>query len=408
MILDDPDIDKSAIKINVRRKTAWRIFQKLIDRRHTNSVKWDVKDNELPMWVADMDFRTLTAIVEAIQQKAQNGIFGYEEVPQAFTLMRFRAGTKVNITGDLRRIGWFFLPESFPRFPHRSDGWQTLGTTCWFKRQCIISFTTQFWITVGTFFSSDLVLDEQDTYHIDWDDLEAKMAEPLTTLMILCNPHNPVGMIWSAETLAHIGELAAKHYVVVLSDEIRWYYRTWQRVHPFASVNKTNEQNSVTAISPSKTFNVAALHAATVIVPNVALRSVVNRGLNTDELAEPNSFAIPATIAAYTKGHQWVHDLRAYIEDNKQTVAKFVAANVPSVKVVAGDATYLVWLDTSKVGMPADKLEQFIRQETGLYLSDGTVYGGNGREFLRMNVACPKERLMDGLNRLKQGILAVK
>ncbi|HBF75509.1 MAG TPA: plastocyanin, partial [Lactobacillus sp.] len=257
--------------------------------------------------------------------------------------------------------------------------------------------------------SSDLVLDDQDTYHIDWEDLEAKMAEPLTTLMILCNPHNPVGMIWSADTLARIGELAAKHHVVVLSDEIHGDITAPDKGYtPFASVNKVNEQNCVIAVSPSKTFNVAALHAATVIVPNETLRAVVNRGLNTDELAEPNSFAIPATIAAYTKGHQWVHDLRAYIEDNKQTVAKFVAENVPSVKVVAGDATYLVWLDTSKAGMPSDKLEQFIRQETGLFLSDGTVYGGDGREFLRMNVACPKERLMDGLNRLKQGIAAVK
>ncbi len=257
--------------------------------------------------------------------------------------------------------------------------------------------------------SSDLVLDDQETYHIDWDDLEAKMAEPLTTLMILCNPHNPVGMIWSSETLARIGELAAKHHVVVLSDEIHGDITAPDKGYtPFASVNKTNEQNSVTAVSPSKTFNVAALHAATVIIPNAALHAIVERGLNTDELAEPNSFAIPASIAAYTQGHQWVHEMRAYIENNKQTVAKFVAENVPGVKAVAGNATYLVWLDTSEISMASDKLEQFIRQETGLYLSDGTVYGGDGQEFLRMNVACPKERLMDGLNRLKQGILAVK
>ncbi|GAX08540.1 cystathionine beta-lyase [Secundilactobacillus silagincola] len=383
-------------------------FSELIDRRHTNSVKWDVKDNELPMWVADMDFQTLPAIVEAIQQKAQNGIFGYEEVPQAYfdavqswyesehnwrpetDWMIFSTGVVPTISSSVRRL-------------------TNVGDNVLVQAPVYNIFYNSILNNGRHVLSSDLVLDDQDTYHIDWRDLEAKMAEPLTTLMILCNPHNPVGMIWSADTLARIGELAAKHHVVVLSDEIHGDITAPDKGYtPFASVNKVNEQNCVVAVSPSKTFNVAALHAATVIVPNETLRAVVNRGLNTDELAEPNSFAIPATIAAYTKGHQWVHDLRAYIEDNKQTVAKFVAENVPSVKVVAGDATYLVWLDTSKVGMPSDKLEQFIRQETGLFLSDGTVYGGDGREFLRMNVACPKERLMDGLNRLKQGIAAVK
>ncbi|MCH5461607.1 pyridoxal phosphate-dependent aminotransferase [Lactobacillus sp. LC28-10] len=383
-------------------------FSELIDRRHTNSVKWDVKDNELPMWVADMDFRTLPAIVSAIQEKADNGIFGYEEVPQAYfdavqswyeqehdwrpetDWMIFATGVVPTISSSVRRL-------------------TNVGDNVLIQAPVYNIFYNSILNNGRHVLSSDLVLDDQDTYHIDWEDLEAKMAEPLTTMMILCNPHNPVGMIWSAEALARIGELAAKHHVVVLSDEIHGDITAPDKGYvPFASVNQTNAQNSVTTVSPSKTFNVAALHAATVIIPNEALRAVVNRGLNTDELAEPNSFAVPATIAAYTQGHQWVHELRAYVEDNKQTVAKFVAESIPGVKTVAGDATYLIWLDTSEVGMPSDKLEQFIRKETGLYLSDGTVYGGDGREFLRMNVACPKERLMDGLNRLKQGIAAVK
>ncbi|GAX05716.1 cystathionine beta-lyase [Secundilactobacillus pentosiphilus] len=383
-------------------------FSELIDRRHTNSMKWDVKDNELPMWVADMDFRTLPAITEAIQERAKSGIFGYEEVPQAYfdavqgwfesehswrsetAWMIFSTGVVPTISSSVRRL-------------------TNVGDNVLIQAPVYNIFYNSILNNGRHVLSSDLVFDDQGTYHIDWDDLEAKMAEPLTTLMILCNPHNPVGIIWSAETLARIGELAAKHHVVVLSDEIHSDITAPGKGYiPFASVNKTNEQNCVVAVAPSKTFNVAALHAATVIVPNEGLRAIVNRGLNSDELAEPNSFAIPATIAAYTKGHQWVHDLRAYIEDNKQTVADFVAKNVPGVKAIAGDATYLVWLDTSKVGMPSDKLEQFIRDQTGLYLSAGSVYGGNGRDFLRMNVACPKERVLDGLERLKQGIAAVK
>ncbi|MFC6254273.1 MalY/PatB family protein [Secundilactobacillus hailunensis] len=383
-------------------------FSELIDRRHTNSVKWDVKDNELPMWVADMDFRTLPAITAAIQERAKSGIFGYEEVPQKyFDAVQGWYASEHNWRPD---TDWMiFSTGVVPTISSSVRRLTNVGDNVLIQAPVYNIFYNSILNNGRHVLSSDLVLDDQETYHIDWDDLEAKMAEPLTTLMILCNPHNPVGMIWSAETLARIGELAAKHHVVVLSDEIHGDITAPDKGYtPFASVNKTNEQNSVTAVSPSKTFNVAALHAATVIVPNAVLHAIVERGLNTDELAEPNSFAIPASIAAYTQGHQWVHDMRAYIESNKQTVAKFVAENVPGVKTVAGNATYLVWLDTREIDMASDKLEQFIRQETGLYLSEGTVYGGDGQEFLRMNVACPKERLMDGLNRLKQGILAVK
>ncbi|GAX00538.1 MalY/PatB family protein [Secundilactobacillus silagei] len=383
-------------------------FSELIDRRHTNSVKWDVKDNELPMWVADMDFRTLPAITDAIQKRAKSGIFGYEEVPQDyFDAVQGWYASEHNWRPD---TDWMiFSTGVVPTISSSVRRLTNVGDNVLIQAPVYNIFYNSILNNGRHVLSSDLVLDDQETYHIDWDDLEAKMAEPLTTLMILCNPHNPVGMIWSSETLARIGELAAKHHVVVLSDEIHGDITAPDKGYtPFASVNKTNEQNSVTAVSPSKTFNVAALHAATVIIPNAALHAIVERGLNTDELAEPNSFAIPASIAAYTQGHQWVHEMRAYIENNKQTVAKFVAENVPGVKAVAGNATYLVWLDTSEISMASDKLEQFIRQETGLYLSDGTVYGGDGQEFLRMNVACPKERLMDGLNRLKQGILAVK
>jgi len=383
-------------------------FSELIDRRHTNSVKWDVKDNELPMWVADMDFRTLPAITDAIQKRAKSGIFGYEEVPQDyFDAVQGWYASEHNWRPD---TDWMiFSTGVVPTISSSVRRLTNVGDNVLIQAPVYNIFYNSILNNGRHVLSSDLVLDDQETYHIDWDDLEAKMAEPLTTLMILCNPHNPVGMIWSSETLARIGELAAKHHVVVLSDEIHGDITAPDKGYtPFASVNKTNEQNSVTAVSPSKTFNVAALHAATVIIPNAALHAIVERGLNTDELAEPNSFAIPASIAAYTQGHQWVHEMRAYIENNKQTVAKFVAENVPGVKAVAGNATYLVWLDTSEIGMTSDKLEQFIRQETGLYLSEGTVYGGDGQEFLRMNVACPKDRLMDGLNRLKQGILAVK
>lgn len=379
-------------------------FSEMIDRRHTNSVKWDVADNELPMWVADMDFRTLPAIVDAIKERAESGIFGYEEVPQAYfdavqawyadqhewrpdtDWMIFSTGVVPTISSSVRRLS-------------------NVGDNVLVQAPVYNIFYNSIVNNGRHILSSDLVLNDDETYHIDWQDLEAKMAEPLTTMMILCNPHNPVGLIWSKATLAHIGELAAKHNVVVLSDEIHGDITAPGMGYvPFASVNDVNAQNSVTCVSPSKTFNVAALHAATVIVPNEGLRAIVERGLNTDELAEPNSFAIPASIAAYTKGQQWVANMQTYIQENRDTVTAFVKNNIPNVKVVAGNATYLIWLDISRVGMPADELGQLIRDKTGLYLSEGSEYGGDGDQFLRMNVACPKERLMDGLKRLEKGI----
>ncbi|MTV82275.1 MalY/PatB family protein [Secundilactobacillus folii] len=383
-------------------------FSKMIDRRHSNSVKWDVADNELPMWVADMDFQTLPAIVDAIEDRAKNGIFGYEEVPQAyFEAVQNWYAEEHNWRPDTEWM--IFATGVVPTISSSVRRLTNVGDNVLVQAPVYNIFYNSIVNNGRHVLSSDLVRDDQDVYHIDWNDLEAKMAEPLTTMMILCNPHNPVGHIWSAETLAKIGDLAAKHHVVVLADEIHGDITAPGKEYtPFASVNKVNEQNSVTCVSPSKTFNVAALHAATVIVPNEALRSVVDRGLNTDELAEPNSFAIPGTIAAYTKGHQWVTELRAYVEENKNVVTKFINDNISSVHVVHGDATYLIWLDISEVGMPAKRLGQLIREKTGLYLSEGSVYGGDGDQFLRMNLACPRQRVLDGLNRLETGIKAAK
>lgn len=167
-----------------------------------------------------------------------------------------------------------------------------------------------------------------------------------------------------------------------------------------------NAQNSVTCVSPSKTFNVAALHAATVIVPNANLRAVVNRGLNSDELAEPNSFAIPVSIAAYGQGAQWVAELRQVITAHKKQLTEFVATELPQVHVITGHATYLMWLDVSAVTADAAELAVFLQQQTGLIIADGNAYGPNGKTFIRISVACPTAELTDGLTRLKNGITA--
>ncbi|MFC6207912.1 MalY/PatB family protein [Levilactobacillus tongjiangensis] len=382
-------------------------FSEMVDRRHTGSIKWDVRDNELPMWVADMDFRTAPEIVAAIKQKADTGIFGYEEVPAAYfeavqhwyatehdwapntDWMRFVTGVVPALSSAVRRISH-------------------LGDNVLIQAPVYNIFYNSILNNGRHVLSSDLV-EENGTYSIDWTDLEAKLADPLTTMMILCNPHNPIGLIWQLADLKRLAELAAANHVTVFTDEIHGditdpgYGYT-----PFAAVSDAAAMNSITAVSPSKTFNVAALHAATLIIPNENLRNQVDRGINSEELAEPNAFAIPGTIAAYTQGAEWVHELNATITANKQLLTKFVGKQLPKLHVIAGHATYLVWIDCHEITNDTKVLCDHIRQTTGLYISAGEVYGGDGHRCIRINVACPAERLEDGLNRLAKGVASFK
>ncbi|WP_367295578.1 MalY/PatB family protein [Levilactobacillus yonginensis] len=382
-------------------------FSEMVDRRHTASIKWDVKDKELPMWVADMDFRTAPEIVAAIKQKAETGIFGYEEVPAAYfeavqhwyatehdwapntDWMRFVTGVVPALSSAVRRISH-------------------LGDNVLIQAPVYNIFYNSILNNGRHVLSSDLV-EDKGTYSIDWTDLADKMADPLTTMMILCNPHNPIGLIWQPADLKRIATLAAANHVTIFADEIHGditdpgYGYT-----PFASVSDDAAMNSVTAVSPSKTFNVAALHAATLIIPNENLRNQVDRGINSEELAEPNAFAIPGSIAAYTKGADWVHELNTTITANKQILSKFIGNQLPKLHVIAGHATYLVWIDCHEITNDTTALCDHIRQTTGLYISAGEVYGGDGHHCIRINVACPAERLKDGLNRLAKGVASFK
>ena len=246
---------------------------------------------------------------------------------------------------------------------------------------------------------------EDGRYSMDFEELERKLADPQTSLMILCNPHNPIGKIWDRETLAEIGRLAAKHHVIVVSDEIHCDLTDPGKEYvPFASVNEECRRNSVTCIAPTKTFNLAGLQTAAVCIPDPVLRHRVWRGLNTDEVAEPNAFAIPAAIAAFTKGGGWLDGLREYLYENKRTVAGFLEERLPDIRLVPSEATYLLWLDCGEICADASELQKSLRRETGLYLSAGSQYGQTGKSFLRMNIACPRATLIDGLTRLCDGV----
>lgn len=234
--------------------------------------------------------------------------------------------------------------------------------------------------------------------------MKKKLADPQTTLMILCNPHNPVGKIWDRETLAEIGRLCEKYHVTVISDEIHCdLTEPGKEYVPFASVSESCRKNSITCIAPTKAFNIAGMQTAAVTVPDPFLRHKVWRALNTDEIAEPNAFAVDAAVAAFTQGGEWLDALRGYISQNRQTVAAFIASSLPELRLIRAEATYLLWIDCSAVTDDSVEFTEFLRTEAGLYISDGAEYGETGRKFVRMNIACPASTLREGLMRLKNG-----
>ena len=378
-------------------------FDTPINRKNTNSLKWDVAENELPMWVADMDFHAAPEIQEAIRSRAAHGVFGYSVIPDEWN--------QAYIGWWQRRHGltiekeWLvFCTGVVPAISSVVRKLTTPAEKVLIQTPVYNIFFNSILNNGRQVLESSLKYDGVN-YEIDFEDLEQKLADPQTSLMILCNPHNPVGKIWDRETLAKIGELCLKHHVVVLSDEIHCDLTDPDKEYiPFASVSEVCRENSITCIAPTKAFNIAGLQSSAVMIPNAALRHKVWRALNTDEVAEPNAFAIDATIAAFTNGDEWIDGLRQYVFENKKRTVEFVKEEIPQIKVVPSEATYLLWLDCSAVTGSATELAKYIRQKTGLYLSQGGQYGSGGESFLRLNIACPRSTLEDGLARLRDGI----
>ena len=242
-------------------------------------------------------------------------------------------------------------------------------------------------------------------YSINWDDMERCMADPLTTLMILCNPHNPAGILWTKDELSQIGILAKRYGVTVISDEIHCdITRPGSEYVPFASVSDTCASLSVTCISPSKAFNIAGINTAAVVVPNRDLREIVKRGLNSCEYAEPNAFAVAVTVAAFNSGGQWLDELRTYVYDNINLAERFIHDRLKDMIAVNGGATYLLWLDCSAWTEDTTALAADLCKKDKLWLTAGSQYRGNGARFLRMNLACPESTVREGLKKLYDGM----
>ena len=380
-------------------------FDLKTDRTCTNSLKWNVSDGELPMWVADMDFPTAPEVREAVLKRAEHGIFGYTIIPEEWYDAYILWWEKWH-QFKMKKDWLIFSTGVVPAISSAVRKLTTAGENVLIQTPVYNIFFNSIVNNGRNVVEAPLTYDgDGKNYAVDWTELERKLADPQTTLMILCNPHNPVGKIWDKETLAKIGELCSRYHVTVISDEIHCDLTAPGRSYiPFASVSETCRKISVTCIAPTKAFNLAGLQTAAVVVPDETLRHKMWRALNTDEVAEPNAFAVDAAVAAFTKGAPWLDALREYIAGNKQLVGEFINQNLPKIKAVCSEATYLVWLDCKSLPGDGETICRYLREKTGLYLSEGRQYGKGGEHFLRMNVACPRSLVEEGLNRLQKGM----
>ena len=382
-------------------------FDKIVDRRGTNSLKWDVSEGELPMWVADMDFQVAPEIKAAILKRAEHGVFGYSIIPKEWYDAYIKWWDRRHHF-RMEKDWLLFVTGVIPAISSAVRRLTAVGENVLVQTPVYNQFFTSIVNNGRNVAEAPLRYDKQN-YYIDFKELEQKLADPDTTLMLLCNPHNPVGKIWDKETLAKIGELCFKHHVKVLSDEIHCDLTAPKREYvPFASASELCRNISVTCITPTKTFNLAGIQTAAIAIPDEVLRHKMQREIMIDDVAEPNAFAVDAAIAAFNEGEAWLDALRDYVDGNKRLVSTFLKENLPDIKIVHAEATYLVWLNLSTLQGSGKEIGGFLREKTGLYLTDGGLYGRGGENFLRMNLACPRSVVEDGLRRMREGIAAYK
>ncbi|MFB9080725.1 MalY/PatB family protein [Flavobacterium procerum] len=378
-------------------------FDEIINRRNTNSIKWDEADSPdiLPMWVADMDFKTAPEITAALENRISHGIFGYSKTPIAFfeaVIMWWKKRHGFSLQKE------WILPVAGV-IPAMSAAIRSLTE----KGDRIIiqpPVYNHFYSTIencGREIVENNLIYNDGFYTIDFEDLEKKAADPKTKLLVLCNPHNPIGRVWTKEELNQIAVICKKHAVVVLSDEIHSDLVLSEETHiPFASLDHSLMGNSITFSSISKTFNLAGLQVGYVFTNNQEFYDGLKSVLIMQEMELLSPFAITALITAYEKGEPWLEALKLYVYENFLFLNEYIERELPSVKVMQLQATYLVWLDIRSYKLSSDQVAQKLFDNQNLWVNSGTMYGKAGEGFLRINIACQKKIMQDGLQRIKR------
>ena len=386
-------------------------FDEIIPRRNTDSVKWDLfEEDALPLWVADMDFRTAPAVMEALRKRLEHGVFGYELVPQSY----FDAVSN----WFERRHGWkgitreHIIPTTgvIAAYSACIKAFSRPGDNVIVQTPCYNAFFPAIRNNGCRELCNSLIY-KDNTYSIDWDDLAAKAADPKTTVMLLCNPHNPAGRVWTREELERIGRICLDNGVFVISDEIHCELTyPGHDYTPFATLPEELVRNSASCISPTKAFNIAGIQIANIFAADKDAVRRIDRAINDNECCDVNVFGCAALEAAYNESEEWLDALRAYLYENSKLVYSYLREELPMVKALPLEGTYLMWLDCRAALHEGEAIEGFserfanhLRFEAKLVLSTGTIYGADAEGFERLNIACPRSTLLEGLRRLKLG-----
>lgn len=375
------------------------------DRRGTNSLKWDSESvpDILPMWVADMDFKTAPSVTEALRSRAESGIFGYAKTSAAFyeSLVKwFERRHSVSY----KREWILYTTGVVPALSATIRALSSPGDKVVVQEPVYNCFFSSI-RNNGCEISPNPLRLSGGRYEIDFEDLEKKLSDPKAKIFLLCSPHNPSGRVWTREELEAAGELCLKHGVFIISDEIHCDLVLGGRKHtPFLSLGERFAANSATCVSPSKTFNLAGLQVADIIAPDESARSKIDRALNVNEVCEISPFAIDAQTAAYSGGEEWLEALKGYLRGNYEFLSDFLRRRLPEFSAMDLESTYLPWIDCRATGMKSEEISKLLYEKGRVRINPGTLYGKSGEGFIRMNIACPRSSLREGLERIARAL----
>ncbi len=387
-------------------------FDTIIDRKNTDCLKYDfakrrgMPEDVLPLWVADMDFKTSSYVEDALAERARHGIFGYSESQTPYCeivrdWMKRHHDWEVKEPWLIKTPGVVFaLAMAVKAYTEPGDG-VLIQSPVYYPFSEVIEDNGR------RIVSNTLVLGEDHKYHIDFEDFEHQIKENQIKLFFLCNPHNPVGRVWTTEELTRLGDICLKYQVTVVSDEIHSDFIFRGRHQVFADLKREYADITVTCTAPSKTFNLAGLLLSNIFISNRELRHKFRQQVNAAGISQLSPFGLVACETAYTQGEEWYQAMLVYVAENIAFTKEYVEKHLPGVEMVEHEGTYLVWLDFRKTGLSVEELEDLIVNRAKLWLDSGKIFGKSGEGFQRINVACPRQILEEALHRIREQLQAV-
>ena len=384
-------------------------FDKIISRRGTNCVKWDefTDPDIIPLWVADMDFETAPSVQQALMKRMQHGCFGYTLVPESYY--------NATIQWFQHRHGWSIERPSFiytsgvvPAISAIIKAVTSPGDKVLVQTPVYNCFFSSIRNNGCTLAENPLKM-EGNRYEVDWQDFEAKCADPSVKVFLLCNPHNPAGRVWTCQELVQMGNICLKHGVFVISDEIHCEFVMPEHTYtPFASISEDFAMNCAVCQSPSKAFNIAGLQIANIIVKNEKVRKRVDKAININEVCDVNPFGVIALQAAYSaEGEEWLNQLCHYISDNYLMACQLFTEALPQCPVTTLEGTYLMWVDIRATGKTSRQVTDHLLRKAKVYVNCGTMYGeATGEGYIRINLATRRNLLEEGIMRIIKSLQA--